>query len=128
MTREIIRTDDAPSSPLFSQGVKVGSTLYVSGMTGTDVSTGELAGESIQEQTKQSLRNCLAIVAAAGGDAADVAQITVLLARPEDFTGMNEEYAKVFATDPPARAVVKFGVALPGILISTMMTAYVEGS
>lgn len=126
MTRQIIRTDDAPSSPLYSQGVKVGSTLYVSGMTGTDASTGELAGESIQEQTRQSLRNCLAIVAAAGGDIADVTQVTVLLARPEDFAGMNEEYAKVFAADPPARAVVRFGVALPGVLISMMMTAHVE--
>ncbi len=126
MTRQIIHTDDAPSSPLYSQGVKIGSTVHVSGMTGTDVSTGTLAGASIQDQTRQSLRNCLAIVAAAGGGIADVVQVTVLLARAEDFAGMNEEYAKVFVTEPPARAVVKFGVELPGILISTMMTAHVE--
>jgi 2-iminobutanoate/2-iminopropanoate deaminase len=126
MAKQIIRTDDAPSSPLYSQGVKIGPTVYVSGMTGTDVTTGQLAGATVQQQTRQSLRNCLAVVQAAGGSPADVVQVTVLLARPEDFTGMNEEYAKVFTTEPPARAVVRFGVDLPGVLISIMMTAHID--
>ena len=104
----------------------MGSTLYVSGMTGTDVTTGQLAGHSIQEQTTQALRNCLAIVEAGGGGGGDVAQVTVLLAHPADFVGMNEAYAAFFPTDPPTRAVAKLGVELPGVLVSIMMTAQLE--
>jgi len=125
MTRQIIRTDKAPSSPLYSQAVRIGSTLYVAGTAGIDVATRQLAGPTIQDQTRQALRNCQAILEAAGTTLADVAQVTVLLARPADFAGMNEEYAKVFATDPPARAVARLGVELPDLLISIMMTAHV---
>ena len=62
MTKQIISTPHAPSSPLYSQGVRVGPTIYVSGMIGVDTSTGQLAGPSIQEQTRQALLNCVAIV------------------------------------------------------------------
>ena|SRR5436190_15349686 len=127
MAKQIVRTDEAPSSPLYSQGVRVGSTIYVSGMAGIDAATGQLAGATIQEQTRQALRNCRAIVEAGGGRLEDVVQVTVLLANPADFAGMNEEYAKVFATEPPARAVTKLGVELPNVLLSIMMTAHVEG-
>ena len=67
------------------------------------------------------------MVHAAGGTLDDVAQVTVLLADPADFAGMNEEYAKVFAVDPPARAVVKLGVEVPNLRVSIMMTAFIEG-
>src|SRR5436190_1155810 len=116
MTKQIVRTDDAPSSPLYSQAVRVGSTIYVSGMAGIDVATKELAGATIQEQTRQALHNCAAVVEAGGGTLEDVVQVTVLLANPADFAGMNEEYEKVFAVDPPARAVTKLGVDLPNVL------------
>src|SRR5512144_3405997 len=105
MTKQIIRTDAAPSSPLYSQAVRVGSTIYVSGTPGIDVATKQLAGTTIQEQTRQALRNCRAIVEAGGGRLEDVVQVTVLLANPADFAGMNEEYVKVFPSEPPARAV-----------------------
>ena len=126
MKKQIIKTADAPSSLLYSQAVKVGPTLYVSGTTGVDVATKQLAGASIQEQTRQALRNCQAIVEAGGGTLQDVVQVTVLLANPADFAGMNEEYGKVFATEPPARAVTKLGVELPNVLVSIMMTAHVD--
>jgi 2-iminobutanoate/2-iminopropanoate deaminase len=128
MTKQIVTTEDSPRSPLFSQGVKVGSTIYVSGMAGIDVATNRMAGATIQEQTRQALRNCAAIVVAGRGTLEDVVQVTVLLANPADFAGMNEEYAKVFAVDPPARAVTKLGVELPNVLVSIMMTAIVEAS
>ena len=67
MRKEIVRTEEAPSSPLYSQGVRVGSTIYVSGMAGIDVATKQLAGATIQEQTRQALRNCTAIIEAGGG-------------------------------------------------------------
>ena len=126
MTRQIIRTDQAPSSPLYSQGVRAGSTIYVSGMTGFDAASGQLAGPTIQEQTQRALGNCRAVVEAGGGTMEDVVQVTVLLSNPADFAGMNEAYAKVFTTDPPARAVTKLGVELPGVLVSIMMTAHVQ--
>lgn len=126
MSMQILSTDLAPSSPLFSQGVKVGSVIYVSGMTGTDVATGKLAGPSIQEQTRQAMRNCSAILAAGGATLDDVVQVTVLLADPADFAGLNKEYATTFASAPPARAVAKLGVELPDVRVSIMMTAHLQ--
>jgi len=126
MSKQIIATGVAPGSPLYSQGVRVGPFVYVSGMVGVDAARGELAGPTIQEQTRQALQNCVAIVEAGGGKLDDVVQVTVLLADPSDFTGMNEAYAEVFMTDPPARAVAKLGVELPGVLVSIMLTAYIS--
>jgi len=124
MTKRVITTPDAPSSPLYSQGVVIGSTIYVSGMVGIDPATKELP-ETIQGQTSQALRNCFAIVEAGGGSRDDIAQVTVLLTNPGDFGGMNQAYAEAFPEAPPARAVAKLGVELPGILVSIMMTAQV---
>jgi len=127
MKKQIITTGAAPRSPLFSQGVRVGSTIYVSGMAGIDPTTNKMAGATIHEQTRQALHNCKAIVEAGGSTLDDVVQVVVLLANPADFAAMNEEYGKVFAVDPPARAVTKLGVELPNVLVSIMMTAHVEG-
>jgi 2-iminobutanoate/2-iminopropanoate deaminase len=125
--KHIVTTNDAPSSPLYSQAVRMGSILYVSGITGLDVATKRLVGATIQEQTRQALRNCAVVIEAAGGTLENVVQVTVLLADPADFAGMNDEYQKVFAVDPPARAVAKLGVDLPDLLVSIMMTAHVDG-
>lgn len=127
MNKQVIETTDAPRSPLFSQGVRVGSTIYVSGMTGTDPATKQLAGSTIGEQTRQAIANCLAIVRAGGGSIDDIVQVTVLLADPGDFTGMNDAYSRVFVGVPPTRAVAKLGVELPNVLVSIMMTAHVDG-
>lgn len=124
MNKQIITTSQAPHSPLYSQGVRVGSTIYVSGMVGIDPVTKQMAGDTVEEQTSQALRNCKAVIEAGGGALQDVAQVTVLLTNPDDFAGMNESYAKVFPTDPPARAVAKLGVDLPNVLVSIMMTAH----
>ena len=56
--KQIIRTPDAPSSPLFSQAIKMGSTVYVSGIAGIDPKTNQVAGSTIQEQTRPALVNC----------------------------------------------------------------------
>jgi 2-iminobutanoate/2-iminopropanoate deaminase len=124
--REIIRTTEAPSSPLYSQAVKAGSHVYVSGLVGVDVSSGNLAGPTIQEQTRQALTNCRTILQEAGATLDDVVEIGVLLANPTDFTGMNEEYASWFPEEPPTRYVAKLGVELPGVLVSIRMTAFVS--
>jgi 2-iminobutanoate/2-iminopropanoate deaminase len=122
--RLAISTDKAPSSPLYSQAVKAGSHIYVSGMVGIDVSTGNLAGPTIQGQTRQALRNCEAILQAADATLDNVAEVGVLLTNPTDFAGMNEEYASWFPSEPPSRYVAKLGVAIPGVLVSIRMTAY----
>lgn len=123
MPREIITTPDAPSSPLYSQAVRAGTHLYVSGMVGVDVATGALAGDSVQDQTRQALANCEAVLTAGGAGLEDVVEIGVLLTKPEDFAGLNEEYARWFPSSPPTRYVAKLGVELPGILVSIRMTA-----
>ena len=123
VTRQIIRTLGAPGSALFSQAVKVGATVYVSGIVGIDSQTNLLAGPTIQDQTRQALTNCELILRAAGAELENVVDVLVLLARPDDFAGFNEEYAKFFPTDPPARAVAKLGVEIPNVLVSKKMTA-----
>ena len=124
--REVFATPDAPSSPLYSQAVKAGFHVYVSGMAAIDTATGALAGETITEQTRQSLRNCEAVLRSAGATLDDVVEVGVLLANPADFAEMNEEYATWFPTAPPTRYVTKLGVELPGVLISIRMTAFIR--
>jgi 2-iminobutanoate/2-iminopropanoate deaminase len=126
MAREILRTDGAPSSPLYSQGVKAGGTIHVSGMPGIDPATGALAGPTIQEQARRAIENCLNVVAAGGGSVDDVVEVGVLLTHPEDFAGLNEVFAEAFPVDPPTRYVAKLGVVLPDVLVSVRMTAVPE--
>ena len=123
--RKVIRTANAPSSPLFSQAVIAGQHVYVSGLVGIDVATGNFAGSTIQEQTRQAFANCKAILQEAGAELDDVVEVGVLLTNPTDFPGMNEEYATWFPTDPPTRYVAKLGVEVPDVLVSIRMTAFV---
>ena len=123
MRKQIIHTSEAPGSALFSQAVKVGPTIYVSGIVRIDPKTNQLGGSTIQEQTRQALLNCENILRAGGAKLEDVVDVHVLLARPIDFAGLNEAYAKFFPNDPPARAVGKLGVELPNILVSIKLTA-----
>ncbi len=122
--RKVISTPNAPSSPLYSQAVKAGDYVYVSGLVGIDVSTGNLAGSTIQEQTRQALTNCRAVLDAADATLEDVVEVGVLLTNPTDFSGLNEEYAAWFPTEPPTRYVAKLGVEIPGVLVSIRMTAF----
>jgi 2-iminobutanoate/2-iminopropanoate deaminase len=127
MKKQIIKTDQAPSSPLYSQGVKIGSTIYVSGMAGMDPATKQMAGSTIQDQTRQAIRNCQAVLEAGGASLQDVVSVTVLLANPADWNGLNEAYAKAFPSDPPTRAVTRLGPELPGVLVSVTMIAQIAG-
>ena len=105
--------------------MKAGQHVYVSGLVGSDVSTGNLAGSTIQEQTRQALANCEAILHAAGATLDDVVEVGVLLTNPTDFAAMNDEYATWFPTEPPTRYVAKLGVEIPGVLVSIRMTAFI---
>ena len=126
MPRQIIATANAPRSPLYSQGVKAGPLVLISGMVGLSPSTGDLAGDTIQDQTRQALTNCEAILQAAGASLDDVIEVGVLLTNPADFSGLNEEYARWFPSEPPARYVAKLGVEVPRLLVSIRMTAFID--
>ena len=126
MPRTIIATPNAPSSPLYSQGVRAGSLVFVSGTTGADPGTGQMAGDTIQDQTRQALTNCAAILEAGGASLDDVVEVGILLTDPSDFAGMNEEYARWFPTDPPTRYAAKLGARVPGLLVSIRMTASIS--
>ena len=125
MSREIIATGGAPSSPVFSQGVKAGPFVFVSRMVGIDTATGKLAGSEIAEQLRQALANCRAILEAGGASLDDVVEVGILLVDPDDFAALNAEYTRWFPASPPARYVAKLGVNVPGVLVSARMTAYV---
>jgi reactive intermediate/imine deaminase len=124
MPREIVTTPDAPASTMFSQAVRAGDQLVLSGIVGIDPVSRELAGETIQAQTAQALRNCQAILRAGGADLDDVIEVGLLLTRPADFEGLNEEYSSWFESDPPARYVARLGPEPPGVLVSIRMTAF----
>ncbi|MEV5410860.1 RidA family protein [Thermopolyspora sp. NPDC052614] len=126
MTRKVISTPEAPEYPTYSQAVKVGNTIYVAGTIGVDVKTGKLAGHTIQEQTRQALLNCQAILRAGDADLSDVVMVHTLLLRPEDADGVVEVFDEFFPDVRPPRCVSKLGVDRPGILVSLAMVAVTD--
>lgn len=102
---QIIHTDKAPAAiGPYSQAVKAGNLLFVSGQIPIDPATGAFAGEDIVSQTRQSLTNVKAILEEAGYQLSDVVKATVLLADMGDFAAMNAVYAEFFTVNCPARA------------------------
>lgn len=108
-----IHTDNAPAAiGPYSQAIRCGSTVYVSGQLPIDPATGAFAGEDVAAQTRQSLTNIKNILAAEGMDMSHVVKTTVMLKDIADFAAMNEVYAQFFAAPYPARAAYQV-VALP---------------
>lgn len=105
--REIIQTDNAPGAiGPYSQAIKAGGFVFVSGQIPTDPQTGEFVAGGITEQTEQVLKNLKAVLEASGSSLAQVVKTTVFLADMKEFSGMNEVYATFFSGAPPARATV----------------------
>lgn len=123
MPRQVISTTDAPEYPTYSQAVKVGNTIYVAGTIGVDVATGELAGSTVQDQARQALLNCQAILRAGGAELSDAVMVHTLLLRPQDADGLIEVFDQFFPDVRPPRCVSKLGVDRPGILVSIAMVA-----
>ena len=122
MAKVIVHTNEAPQpSGPYSQAVKSGGFVFVSGQGPIDPQTGKIVGATIQEQTAQSLKNVAAILKAAGSSLEKAVSATFILADSDDFAGMNEEWAKWFPADGPARQ----GARLPitGIRISIALIA-----
>ena len=113
MPKERINTEAAPAAiGPYSQGISTNGLVFVSGQLPIDPSTGAFAGETIQEQTEQSIKNIQAILEKKGLSLDDVVKTTVLLKDINDFAAMNEVYAKYFTGDCPARSAFQV-VALP---------------
>jgi 2-iminobutanoate/2-iminopropanoate deaminase len=108
-----ISTTSAPAAiGPYSQAIRVGRTVYVSGEIGRDPMTGQFTGPSIGDQTDQALKNVAAILAAAGLTLDNVVATTVYLLDVNDFAGMNAAYANFFTKPFPARATIQVA-ALP---------------
>jgi 2-iminobutanoate/2-iminopropanoate deaminase len=124
MAKVIISTDKAPKSLVpYSQAVKAGGLVFVSGQGPFDPVSGEVVGVTIQEQTAQCLRNIQAILRAAGSSLDKAVSATFILGDPNDFAGMNEEWAKWFPKDPPARQGAKLPIQPKGMKISIAFIA-----
>lgn len=105
--RQRIQTDKAPAAiGPYSQAIKAGGFVFVSGQIPTDPQTGEFVAGGITEQTDQVLKNLRAVLEAAGSGLDQVVKTTVFLADMKEFSGMNEVYATYFTGPPPARATV----------------------
>ena len=111
--KHAIHTKQAPAAiGPYSQAIKAGDTIYVSGQIPIDPEKGIFAGEDIRTQTRQSLTNISHILEEAGASMADVVKTTVLLKDIEEFAAMNEVYAEFFEEPYPARAAFA-AAALP---------------
>jgi 2-iminobutanoate/2-iminopropanoate deaminase len=124
MTRDIIRTSAAPAPPpTYSQAVRAAGLVFVSGTGPHDPVTGQIVGDTIQEQTRQCLKNVSAILEAAGSSLEHVVSATVIILEETDFAGMNEEWMKWFPANPPARQGAKLPVRIPGMKVSIAVIA-----
>lgn len=103
---QTIHADKAPAAiGPYCHAKRCGNLLFTSGQLGLDPATGALA-DGVQAQTRQSLENLGAVLAAAGMSYADVVKTTVFVADMDDFAAVNEVYGQVFHQDPPARSCV----------------------
>ncbi len=106
--KQIIVTDRAPN-PIgpYSQAVRAGGLLFLSGQTPMDPATGHLVEGDIAAQTARALDNLKAVVEAAGSSLDRAVKTTVYLKDLSDFAAMNEVYARYFAANPPARTTIE---------------------
>ncbi len=123
--KKILSTDKAPAAiGPYSQAVRGGDYIYVSGQLPIDPATGAFAGEDIASQTKQSLTNIKAILESEGLSLANVIKTTVLLQNIGDFAAMNEVYATFFEGDCPARAAFEVAALPKAALVEIEAVVY----
>lgn len=122
-----IHTDKAPAAiGPYVQGKVVGNFLFASGQVPLSPETGEVIGTSIQEQTKQVLKNISAILAEAGTDFDHVVKTTCFLSDMDDFVPFNEVYATTFKADFPARSAVEVARLPKDVKVEIEVIAYLD--
>lgn len=106
--RTVIETENAPAAiGPYSQGILSGNTLYAAGQIGLVPSTGEMAGDDLDSQTRQTLDNLGAVLEAAGMNFEDVVAVDVFLSDIENFSAFNTIYSEYFVINLPSRAVIE---------------------
>ena len=107
--KEVVSTDRAPGpfqGAPYNQAIRVGELVFVAGQLGIELETSELAGQTVEEQTEQIMRNLGAILEAAGSGLDKLVKTTVFLLDLHDFNGMNAVYARHVGDRPPARSTI----------------------
>ena len=119
-----IATGEAPrGTGAYSQAIRAGDLVFISGQGPLDPATLEVVGTTVEEQTDKTLDNLEAIARAAGGSLADVVKVSAFLASIDDFPAFNATYERRFATMPrPARTTT--GAALRNILVEIDAVLY----
>ena len=108
MKHQVIHTDNAPAAiGPYSQAIKAGNMLFVSGQVPFVPETMEIVEGDVQAQTRQSLTNVQAILKEAGADFSDVVKTTVFIKDMNEFAQINEVYGEFFGENKPARACVE---------------------
>lgn len=128
MNRDVIHTDSAPKAiGPYSQAIRVGDFVFTAGQIALDPATGELAGATIEEQTRRALTNLMAVLEAAGSGLGKVVKTTVFLANLADFAKMNAVYGEFFPGNPPARTTVQVAALPRGALVEIECVAILDG-
>ena len=118
--KEVVRTEAAPApfqGAPYSQAIKAGGFVFVSGQLALAPGASEMAGSTIGEQTEQVFDNLEAILAEAGSGLDRIVKTTVFLTDLDAFQGMNEVYARRVGESPPARATVEVSALPSGALV-----------
>lgn len=106
--REVVATKDGPQAiGPYSQAIKAGGFVFVSGQVAIDPSSGEIVPGGVAEQTERVMQSLAAILKAAGSGMEKVVKSGVFLKNMSDFAAMNAVYGKFFTAAPPARATVE---------------------
>src|SRR5579872_5065899 len=126
--RRAVKTDQAPA-PVgpYSQAMRAGPWLFLSGQIPLDPATGQLVTGSIEAETQRVIDNLRAVLAADGLSFADVVKTTVFMTDLGDFAKMNEVYAKAFGESRPARATVQVGALPKGARVEIEAVAFAAG-
>lgn len=125
--KEIINTTLAPT-PIgpYSQAVKAGNTLYISGQIATDPTTNELVMDTIENETRQVLKNFGNVLKAAGYDFSNVVKVTIFLSDMAHFATVNAIYGESFQSDAPARETVAVKTLPKNVNVEISAIAYKE--
>ena len=120
---------DGGAKPLgpYSPGIQAGDILFASGTTGLDPDTGTLVEGGVAAETKQALANLGKVLEAGASSYAKVLKTTVFMTNLQEFATMNEIYAGVFASEPPARSTVQVAALPGGAQVEIEAIALVEG-
>ena len=126
MRKQIIQTTEAPQAiGPYSQAVRVGQFVFLSGQIPLDPASGNIVEGDITVQTRRVMENLGAVLRAAGASFSDVVKTTIFLADLGHFSKMNEVYGAYFASEPPARATVQVGALPRSVLIEIDMIAHI---